>query len=178
MGRVQLLVPLALLGFLAIAGVDAQDCPNKFRQVGARCLHVSNAIFEDPTFRPVTWGVGRNLCKNMTDAKWTVDLLSNFDVNFLRLVSLNIHNNYPDLSKGYYIYWIGGEYLNDQWQWLDGTPIDPHSYIWLMNCPRINPTGSHTMLVPAGPGGKRQYANEYGPQNVGPSFICEAKSKK
>ncbi|XP_045616863.1 uncharacterized protein [Procambarus clarkii] len=174
MGHVQVLVSLALLGLLALTGAQAQKCPEQFNLVGNRCVNVSTEMFSYWN-RPKPWNVFRKTCTRMSSHTWNVDFLSNFDVDFLRLTSMEIVNNYPELFKMGYIYWVGAEYGAEAWRWLDGTPVDPKSYIWVSGSPQNTLDPSNMVLVPAG--GRRHYAVGRQAGGSAPAVICEAKPK-
>lgn len=74
---------------------SAQGCPDKFNKVGFRCLHISTRYLEEQRPSLLSWEASQRICTDMTNDTWTVDLVSNYDAHFLRLMSIEIINNYP-----------------------------------------------------------------------------------
>lgn len=88
-------------------------CPPLFTLVGDQCLSI---LFVNN----VTWGEARHLCQFIGGDLITFRNVSHF-------ASVIQHLKETKLTADF---WAGGHYVNSEWSWLDGSPMEHGSPFW------------------------------------------------
>ncbi|XP_076065800.1 uncharacterized protein LOC143039525 [Oratosquilla oratoria] len=158
-------------------GFAYKGCPQGYTLIDEYCLSVSDYYLK--VNRTYTYAEAQLLCQKSlptltSQSDWTANLVELDDNEKLEALSRHIFEDFPELMSGL-VYWVGGEYVNGAWRWVDGSKINLRSHIFVPGEPRINKINRTVYIVPADKLNKRFYAITNEKTDILPSYVCEAK---
>ncbi|XP_076065198.1 uncharacterized protein LOC143039217 [Oratosquilla oratoria] len=160
-------------------GFAYKDCPQGYTLLEEYCLSVSDDYLK--VNKTYTYAEAQSLCQkslptSTSQSDWTANLVVLDDNEKLEAIDRHIFKDLPERMSRL-AYWVGGEYVNGVWKWVDGSKINLWSNIFLPNEPEINGTNRAVYIVPADQQYKRYYAIFRAKTSLLPSYICEAKEE-
>ncbi|XP_076065798.1 uncharacterized protein LOC143039524 [Oratosquilla oratoria] len=160
-------------------GLAYRECPEGYILLEEYCIKVADYYLERPKVH--TYVEAQSLCKKSLPTStgqsgWTADLVEFADNKKLQAISKHILGDYSGRVEGLH-YWVGGEYVNGVWRWVDGSKINIRSHIFLPEEPPINGTNRAVLIVSADRENQRYYARTSVKTGYVHSYICEAKEK-
>ncbi|XP_076065804.1 uncharacterized protein LOC143039528 [Oratosquilla oratoria] len=158
-------------------GFAYKGCPQGYALIEEYCFSVSVDYLKDK--KTYIYGEAQSLCKNSlptstSQSVWTVDLVELDDSEKLEALGRHIFDDFLEDMSGL-AFWVGGEYVNGAWRWVDGSKINLRSLIFIPGEPRVNGTNTALYITPQQH--KRLYAIDRTKTTVLPSYVCEAKEK-
>ncbi|XP_076065801.1 uncharacterized protein LOC143039526 [Oratosquilla oratoria] len=160
-------------------GVAYEECPEGYILLEEYCIKVADYYLE--RLKLHTYAEAQSLCQKSLptstgQSDWTADLVELDDNKKLQAISKHILGDYSGRVDGL-PYWVGGEYVNGVWRWVDGSKINLKSHIFVPGQPPINGTNRAVLIVPADWKNQRYYATTDAKTGHVLSYICEAKEK-
>ncbi|XP_076065808.1 uncharacterized protein LOC143039531 [Oratosquilla oratoria] len=160
-------------------GFAYKECPEGYILLEEYCIKVAHYQWKANktyTYAEAQFLCQRSLPSSTGQSDWTGNLVGLNDSEKLEAISKHVFEDYSGYVTGI-PHWVGGEYVNGVWRWVDGSKIDLRSHIFLPYEPQINGTNRAVYIVSYGTQHKRYHADTYPKTGGVPSYICEAKEK-
>ncbi|XP_076065802.1 uncharacterized protein LOC143039527 [Oratosquilla oratoria] len=158
-------------------GLAYEECPEGYILLEEYCIKVANyqlVVNKTYTYAEAQFRCQRSLPTSTDQSDWTTDLVELDDNKKLKVIGKHVfeHDSVDRIP-----YWVGGEYVNGVWKWVDGSKINLRSHIFYPEEPPIDGTNRAVFIAPVDSKNKRYYAITHPRMDILPSYICEAKQK-
>ncbi|XP_045108392.1 uncharacterized protein LOC123503050 [Portunus trituberculatus] len=159
-----LMVVLVVVALPTVLGLSL-SCTEPFKAVANKWCVAANISVPEVAH---TWPGARSACQRIKG-----DLIILEEDDKMQAITAHLLTQFSE-GRESYPFWVGGRGNLGKWTWVDGSPMNLQSNMWIPDSPyeKLNNGVSHTLLIQAGPW-KRRYMESMPPESNFPGYICE-----